>query len=370
MNDSPPGSTTGIWWTPNGFIEGTCHHDSVVHSITEESVQHDSNMFLPAPVDLHVHGGGGYDCMDGDDAIRGMVAAHTQYGTGSMLATSVTAPYNDITRFIESVQRVMQSPNDGSANLLGVHLEGPFISPDKLGAQPPFASNVNMDQLESWLASGIVRVMTYAPEVDPHGDLLAACQRNDVRAQIGHTNCSWSEAHRALQAGCGVTHLFNAMSGVSHRDGGAATAALAYAEYAEIILDGLHVDKAAFDTARRAIPKLYSVTDATAASGMPDGNYKLGSYNVCKRNNQVLLPDSTLAGSCLTQQSVIAQLRHWDIDWHTIGLMISTLPAQWIGESKLGVIEAGAEAHWLEIANDTPVALWLSGVRTALKQEQ
>ena len=111
MNDYSPSTTAGKWWTPNGFVEGTCHHDSVVHFIVEESTQQDNNMFLPAPVDLHVHGGGGYDCMDGDDAIRGMVAAHTRHGTGSMLATSVTAPYHDITRFIDSVQRVMQAPD-------------------------------------------------------------------------------------------------------------------------------------------------------------------------------------------------------------------------------------------------------------------
>ncbi len=363
-------ATSGKWWTPDGFIEGVCHHDSIVQSVVEETVQTNGAMYLPAPVDLHVHGGGGYDCMDGDKAVRGMLAAHAQHGTGAMLATSVTAPYDDISRFIKSVARVMQSPDKSSARLLGVHLEGPFISPQKLGAQPPYSSDVNIEQLESWLASGIVRVMTFAPEIDPHGDMLALCQRNSVRAQIGHTNCTWSEAHAALLAGCGMTHLFNAMSGVSHRDGGAATAALAYAEYAEIILDGFHVEKAAFDAARRAIPKLYSVTDATAAAGMPDGNYKLGSYDVCKRNDQVLLADGTLAGSCLTQRRVISQLRYWDIDWHTIGLMISTIPAQWIDEQKLGVIEAGAEANWLEIQNETPVALWLSGVRTELPQDE
>lgn len=362
--------TCGKWWTPDGFIEGACHHDTTVRSLVEESVQPDCAMYLPAPVDLHVHGGGGYDCMDGDNAVRGMLATHARHGTCALLATSVTAPADDISTFIESVSRVMQSQVPGSARLLGVHLEGPFISPDKLGAQPPYAIAVNPDLLESWIAGGVVKVVTYAPEIDTHGDLLALCQRYGVRVQIGHTNCTWSEAHRALHAGCGVTHLFNAMSGVSHRDGGAATAALAYAEYAEIILDGMHVEKAAFDAARRAIPKLYSVTDATAASGMPDGDYKLGSFQVVKRNNQVLLSDGTLAGSCLTQRRVISQLRHWNIDWHTIGLMISALPAQWIGESRLGVIEPGADAHWLEIQSDIPVALWSAGVRTTLQQNE
>jgi len=356
-------TTIGRWWTTDGFTDGICHHNEIVQSLIEQEVPSDCALFLPAPIDLHVHGGGGFDCMEGDDAIRGMLKTHAAHGTGAMLATSVTAPFVDISNFIASVLRVIQSPDDHSARLLGAHLEGPFISPQKLGAQPPYASAINLDQLESWLTSDVIRVMTYAPEIDPHGDMRELCKRYNVRLQIGHTNCTWSQAHQALQAGCGVTHLFNAMSGVSHRDGGAATAALAYAEYAEIILDGLHVERGAFDAARRAIPKLYSVTDATAASGMPDGNYKLGSFKVRKHNNQVLLPDGTLAGSCLTQRQVIKQLRHWDIDWHTIGMMISHLPALWIGAEQLGRVTPGAAANWLEIKQDTPVALWLSGVR-------
>jgi len=187
-----------------------------------------------------------------------------------------------------------------------------------------------------------------------------------VRAQIGHTLCSWEQAHQALYAGCGVTHLFNAMSGVAHRAGGAATAALAYADYAEIIIDGLHVDKAAFDAARRAIPNLYSVTDGTAASGAPDGDYRLGSLHVHKNNNRVSLPDGTLAGSCLTQRRVLSLLRKWGIEWHIIGGMVSAIPATWIGCDNLGVISPGASAHWLEIKEDVPVAIWLSGQRMAL----
>ncbi len=356
-------TTQGLWWTPEGFAKGVCRYTESVLALEKNSQVSDNTHFIPAPVDLHAHGGGGHDCMDGDDAIRGMLRSHARFGTGAMLATSVTAPFTDTSAFIASAARVMQSPEDNAAKLLGVHLEGPFISDEKLGAQPPFATALNTEQLESWFSSDIVKVITFAPEADPNGDLIALCSKYNVRAQIGHTNCTWSQAYQALQAGCGITHLYNAMSSFSHRDGGAATAALAYADYAEIILDGFHVDRAAFDAARRAIPHLYSVTDATAASGMPDGEYSLGSYKVHKQNNQVLLNDGTLAGSCLTQRDVIVQLRQWEIDWHTIGLMISAIPARWIGETSVGSISAGASADWLEIQNDKLVARWLSGKR-------
>jgi N-acetylglucosamine-6-phosphate deacetylase len=366
MNNNAITQTTGRWWTTNGFVDGICHHNETVQSIEVIPQLASCPMFLPAPVDLHVHGGGGHDCMSGEAAIRGTLITHAQHGTGSLLATSVTAPFKETSEFVKNASRVMSSPDKGAATLLGVHLEGPFINPDKLGAQPPFATGVNLDQLESWLDSGIVKVITYAPELDPKGDLITLCNRYDVRVQIGHTNCSWQQAHEALLAGCGVTHLYNAMSGVTHRKGGAATAALAYAEFAEIILDGLHVDRAAFDVARRAIPKLYSVTDATAASGMPDGSYMLGSLSVRKENGRVLLADGTTAGSCLTQTKVIALMREWDIDWHTIGAMISAIPASWIKNDVVGNIALGATAHWLEICEDVPVALWLSGKRIAL----
>lgn len=361
--------TVGRWWTPAGFMDGVCHHDATVHSIDSAPQPDSCPMFLPAPVDLHVHGGGGHDCMNGDEAIRGMLATHAQHGTGALLATSVTAPFKETGEFIDSVARIMRSPDTRSATLLGVHLEGPFISPDKLGAQPPYPAKPDLDQLGLWLDSGVIRAITYAPELDPNGDLIALCKQYGVRVQLGHTVCSWEQAHRALQLGCGVTHLYNAMSGISHRQGGMATAALAYAEYAEIILDGLHVDKAAFDIARRAIPKLYSVTDATAASGMPDGEYTLGRLNVRKQNDRVSLADGTLAGSCLTQRKVVTLLRAWGIDWHTIGAMLSAIPAQWIEADSFGKIAPGATAHWLEIKADLPVALWLSGKRFVFDQD-
>lgn len=360
--------TAGHWWSPEGFVEGICQHDSIVRSIEHTTVPASSPLFLPAPVDLHVHGGGGHDCMTNDAAIRGMLKTHAQHGTGALLATSVTAPFEDITRFVDSVSRVMSEPDPQSATLLGAHLEGPFISPDKLGAQPPFPARLNLDQLESWLDSGVIKVITYAPEIDPHGDLVALCQRYHVRVQLGHTVCSWNQAKRALDAGCGVTHLYNAMSGLSHRNGGAATAALAYAQYAEIITDGLHVEQAAFDAARRSIPGLYSVTDATAATAMPDGDYHLGSLAVRKIGEKVLLPDGTLAGSCLTQRRSISVLRGWGIDWHTMGAITSARPAQWLAEDSVGRIDIGARAHWLEVQNDETVALWLSGQRVPWQQ--
>lgn len=354
--------------TASFLIEGQwqsarcCHAESIqsfVSCVGEADLPH----MQPAPIDLHVHGAGGHDVMEGDASLRQVLKAQARLGCGALLATSVAAPVEAIDEFIASVQRVMSRPDAGSAQLLGAHLEGPFINPDKLGAQPPYASSVDGDVLERWLSTGVVRVVTYAPEMDADACVPALCKRYGVRAQIGHSLCDCWQARTAIAAGCGITHLWNAMSGASHRGGGVAVAALAEAEYAEIIADGIHVDELAFAAARRSIPRLYVVTDGTAAVGMADGPYRLGSHWVTRRGHRVELADGTLAGSCLDQIRLCSVLRGWGLSWREIAHMNSTLPAAWIGEPQLGSIRVGARAQWLEHDGESVRALWLHGER-------
>lgn len=368
-------SIRGYFWTPTGWSLGTCTHSNTVQELKIESelaanvtIEHDANepIIIPAPVDLHIHGGGGYDCMQGADAIVGVLRSATQTGTAALLATSVTAPFEQISSFLNDVARVMQDPPDDAAHLMGAHLEGPFINSEKLGAQPPFAVEPDLPQLQRWLQTGVVKVVTLAPELDPEAQAIKLCQEYGARVQLGHTLCSWQQAQYALKLGCGVTHLFNAMSGVSSRNGGAALGSLSYAEFAEIITDGIHVDQAAFDLAMRSIPQLYSVTDATAATGMPDGQYELGSLHVHKVGHSVRLAEGTLAGSCLTQLRSIEVLREWGVAWHTVAELCSARPARWIGARHHGQIEVGCHVDWLEIHNNKVCARWLRGVRFPL----
>lgn len=372
---SQPVQSLRAWcWQREQFVLADCQFSSSILSLDpvaqqQASAESDVPLLLPAPVDLHVHGGGGADVMESEQALRQTLTAHARSGTGAMLATSVTAPTQQIDTFLDTVAAVMAAPDTQGATLLGAHLEGPFISPDKLGAQPPYAKSVSADALERWFSTGVVRVITFAPEQDEHNQLLGLCERYGVKAQIGHSNCDWASAAAAIRAGCGVTHLYNAMSGFSHRSGGIVAGALAYAEYAEIIADGEHVDRAAFDVARRAIPSLYSVTDATAAAGMPDGEYQLGSLAVTKQGSTVRLPDGTLAGSCLTQLEAIQQLRQWGIEWLEIGAITSARPATWINQPLVGSLVPGALAHWIEVRNDRAVAVWHYGRRQLLPAE-
>lgn len=362
--------THGHWLTPDGWVSGICHHEATVMSLEPLPQLDAAPRFMPAPVDLHIHGGGGADVMQGDEALRTVLLTHARFGTGAMLATSVTAPIEQIDDFLASVKRVMQKPPANGAHLLGAHLEGPFINPGKLGAQPNYPAPLDVATLESWFATDVVKVITYAPELDVEEQVPELCQRYGVRGQLGHTLCSWAQASAAIANGVGVTHLYNAMSPVTHRQGGAAVAALAYAQFAEIITDGIHVEKPAFDAARRAIPGLYSVTDATSAAGMPDGQFTLGSHTITKNAGRVTLADGTLAGSCLTQQRSLSVLREWGLTWEAISKLCSATPAQWLNRRDYGAIYSGAHANWLELDKRGATALWLSGIRHDLEKEQ
>jgi N-acetylglucosamine-6-phosphate deacetylase len=193
--------------------------------------------------------------------------------------------------------------------VLGAHLEGPYISPDKLGAQPAFAALPSADQILALHAIAPLRVVTLAPELPGALETIAALVAAGMRVQLGHSTADYDTACAALRCGAaGFTHLFNAMSALHHRAPGVAGAALAHATRAEIIPDLLHVHPGAIRAALRAIPGLYCVTDSTSAASMPDGDYTLGRHRVTKCLGGVRLADGTLAGSTLTMDQALRNL--------------------------------------------------------------
>ncbi len=332
---------------PGGWIEGRVRFDARVATVTGTPTAAPRPPYvLPGFVDLHNHGGGGGDVMEGAEAIAQAARLHGRHGTTSMLATSVTAPVDEIETFLRGVAEVVASPPDGAARILGAHLEGPFISPDKLGAQPPHAIPADAALLRSWARIAPVVVVTFAPEVDPDEALLASIQAEGAKAQIGHSVCDYARAAACLLRGCGITHLYNAMSGVAHRGNGIAGAALAHARFAEVIPDLVHVEAGAILAARRAIPNLYGVTDATASAGMPDGTYRLGRHTVTKTDGVMRLADGTLAGSSLTMDQGLRNLVAIGLPLDEAARRLSQIPADWIGRTDIGRIVPGAAADF------------------------
>ena len=308
---------TGHILTPEGFVEGTLAFDSqgriaglMGTPVPEDDVRASAQpLILPGFIDLHVHGGGGRDVMEGGDAAAVIARRHAAHGTTSLLATTMTAPLADLKRAFEGLRTVCAQQRPGTANVLGVHLEGPYINPGRLGAQPDFARPVAMEELARLHALAPIRLVTLAPEIAGNMAAIEALVAAGYRVQIGHTAGSSDGGVQALERGAvGFTHLFNAMTGLHHREPGMVGAALAHAHYAEIIPDLLHVHPGAIRVALRSIPCLYCVTDSTAATGMPDGDYQLGRQTVTKCLGGVRLKDGTLAGSTLTMDRALRNL--------------------------------------------------------------
>ncbi len=304
-----------------------------------------SQLVIPGFIDLHCHGGGGADVMEAGDAVRQVARSHARSGTTAFLATTMTAPVKAIEAALSAVGAAAEDPWSDEAAILGVHLEGPFISRDRLGAQPDFVQQGDIALMRALTQLAAIRVVTCAPEADPDGTLTRWLNERSIRVQIGHSSCDYETAAACFAHGRhGVTHMFNAMSPLQHRAPGIVGATLAHARYAEIIPDLLHVHPGAIRTALRAIPDLYAVTDATPASGMPDGEYHLGAQTVFKCGNGVRLADGTLAGSSLTMLQAFHNLVAIGLPVEEASRRTSGIPAEYLGIEDRGRIAVGAVA--------------------------
>ena len=334
----------GCVLTPQGFVQGRLEvaqgRIRAVHGrpVSEGDARlSGAPLVLPGFIDLHVHGGGGHDTMEGGDAVARIARVHARHGTTSMLATTMTAPMPELSAAMAAMGETCREHRRGGAHVLGVHLEGPYINPGKLGAQPDFARPASVDEVRALHALAPIRLITLAPELPGNLELIAPLRAAGFHVQIGHTAGTYEDGVAALDRGAtGFTHLFNAMSGFQHRAPGIAGAALAHARYAEIIPDLLHVHPGAIRAALRAIPCLYCVTDSTAAAGMPDGEYKLGSHTVRKCLGGVRLPDGTLAGSTLTMDQALRNLVQLGLGLDDASRRVSTHAADFLGLSDRG----------------------------------
>jgi N-acetylglucosamine-6-phosphate deacetylase len=338
--------------TPAGFVRGDLAHAggrivALAGTPVAEGAVRDSALplLLPGFIDLHVHGGGGQDTMDGGDAVLHLARAHARHGTTVLLATTMTAPREEIEAALRGAAPHVAARAAGAARVPGVHLEGPYISPDRLGAQPDFAATATLADVLALHALAPLKLITIAPERPGHLALIAALRARGFIVQIGHSAGSYEDGVAALAAGANsFTHLFNAMTGLHHRAPGMAGAALAHAERAEIIPDLLHVHPGAIRAALRAIPGLYCVTDSTAATGMPDGNYRLGRHTVTKCLGGVRLADGTLAGSTLTMDQALRNLVALGLTLAEASRRTATLAADQLGLADRGRLVVGAWA--------------------------
>jgi len=309
-------------------------------------------LVTPGFIDPHIHGCGGVDVMDGIyeslNAVSRIVARH---GTTSFLPTTVSSPPEVFGAAVEKLGALMSESFDG-ASPIGIHLEGPFINAARRGTHK--ASNVLAPDpalFKEWMrASGnSVRLMTIAPELEGAEALIDVAKDFGVTVAMGHSNATFDEASAAAARGVRyAVHTFNAMRGFSHRDPGIVGEVLADDRiFAEIIADGVHVDRAVIRTFARAKGKarVLLVTDAVSAADMPDGRYGLGSDTVDVVNGICRDSEGRLAGSTLTQEVALRNFIDWT-DWALgealFGLTLN--PALALKLERKGALEPGADA--------------------------
>ena len=269
---------------------------------------------LPGFVDLHVHGAVGVDVMDADpDGLRRMARFFARHGVTAWLPTTMTASARDLERALEAVAEVL-GPVERGATVLGAHLEGPYLSKARKGAQDPALIRVaERAEATRLLDTGIVRLLALAPEVEGNRWLIAEAVERGVTVAAGHTDATYDQAVRAVADGVRhVTHAFNAMRPLRHREPGMLGAALTLPELVcELVADNVHVHPAVMRLLLQAKGPggVVLVTDAVRATGLPDGAYQVGDRPAIHMDGAIRLADGTLAGSVLTLDRALHNLQ-------------------------------------------------------------
>src|SRR5664279_4610140 len=318
-------------------------------------------ILAPGFIDLHIHGSAGHDVMEGDDAaleaVESLIAKH---GVTSYCPTTVTASMDEtlgslgkLGHFIERM--ASHGPaNNGRARPLGVHLEGPFLSDSRRGVHPPahlLPPSIEVFHQMWQAAVGRVSVLTIAPELPGALELIHEARRRGVVVSLGHSNADLCQAQRGISAGAHhATHTFNAMRRLEHRDAGLLGAILTHkCMTADIIVDGIHVEPTVVDLFLRekGVEGAVLITDATSATGMPDGTYRLGNFEVEVKNGQCT-SHGKLAGSVLTLDRAIRNVMDfagWTLQ-NSVRLATYN-PARVLGvEKRKGIIASGADADF------------------------
>ncbi|MEK4881895.1 MULTISPECIES: N-acetylglucosamine-6-phosphate deacetylase [Paenibacillus] len=332
-----------------------------------------TDLLIPGFVDVHVHGGAGYDFMYSDtESLNAITKFHSSQGTTTMLATTMTASKSAIDQVFSEVSayRAAEMPY---TQIAGMHLEGPFISPKWSGAQnPEHIVPANIEWLAQWENDypGMIRQVTLAPEREGALEAILWLRKHGITAALGHTDASFEEVIAAADAGLNqAVHMFNAMTPLHHRKPGAAGAILFDKRIrAEIIADGIHVHPAAISILTRLKKEnnLLLITDAMSATGLSDGEYTIGDLPVLVQDGIATLKDNpaALAGSTLTM------IRGFRYLIQEVGLSLeeasraaSLTPATSIGmERSIGSLEAGKRGDILRLDAEFNIrGVWIGG---------
>jgi len=327
------------------------------------------SVIAPGYVDLHIHGSAGYDVMDDTaEALPAIEQLLVRHGVTSYFPTTVTAPMDATLRALERLADAIEKRerNNGDSKIralpLGIHLEGPFISHARRGVHPPenlLAPTLALFERFWQAARGRIRMMTIAPELEGATEVIAEAARRGVCVSLGHSDADYAAAERGITAGARhATHTFNAMRPLDHRSPGILGAVLTDRRVsADIVADGVHLDPAIVKlfADAKGLGQTVLITDATSATGMPDGRYRLGSFEVDVHDGKCMA-NGKLAGSVLTMDRAVrnlARFAEWDLPRAVAAA--SRNPARVARIANKGVLAVGADADFVVLNSEGEV---------------
>lgn len=347
----------------DGVIEAAGPRSALSLPAGAEEILASDKIAAPGFIDIHIHGAGGHDVMEGSevalDAVSSMIGSH---GTTAFVATTVTADPNAICKSSERIAQYIAQQHARTrpaAEILGIHFEGPFISPIRRGVHPPqWIKLPSAELLEKFItaAQGHALILTIAPELLGAMPCIDAARKAGMIVGMGHTDATYEQARAGLARGAHhAIHTYNAMRPFSHRDAGVIGAVLVSPEIsAELIADGVHVD----DVAMRVLLKakgpcgVILITDGISATGMPDGKYILGGFDVTVTNGVCRNVEGNLAGSTLTLDRALRNIVKLGTPVGDALRMLTLNPAKLLGiEHKKGVLHANGDAD-IVLLND------------------
>lgn len=350
---------------------------AAIGKLDVEPIFETDGIVLPGFIDEHIHGAGGADAMDGtEEALQTISEYVAKEGTTGFLATTMTQSPENIGKALKNVKNVREKGEYKGAEVLGVHLEGPFISPKHVGAQPlEYVAKPAPETFDKYneLSGGNIKIVTLAPEVEGGLDLVKHLKNIGVVASIGHTGAKFSDVEAAVAAGASnVTHTYNAQTPLHHREAGVVGAAMLFDELnCEMICDTIHVSVPAIRIFVKNKPhdKFTLITDAMRAKGMPDGLSELGGQQVFVKNGEARLADGTLAGSVLKMNVAIKNLVE------KVGVSLteavdfaSANPAKNLGlYDERGSIEVGKRADFAVMDKDFNILCTVVGGKVVYK---
>lgn len=375
----------GIVWQEGAFveekvliiagdkIEAIMPQADYVPQAEDRIIHAQGRYVLPGFIDVHIHGCNGFDTMDArQESLQGMSDFLVKQGVTGFLATTMSAENEDISKAIQAGENFSKRPTTA---YLGIHLEGPYLAVEHRGSQPDTHLRAPIPaEYTEWFKSETVKMMTLAPELNGGDELIqAACTRGIV-ASLAHSGATYEQTLHAFEVGLRqITHTFNGMVGIHHRQPGALVAAFLNPQIPmQIIPDGIHVHAAMvkFLVQIIGIERVIIITDAMRAAGLSDGDYQLGDVQVTVKNKEARTVAGGLAGSTLTMSDAIRNMmRFCDLTLADVVPMVTSNPAKSIDMyPQKGILCDGADADLVLWDSANGVQMTLIGGQVVYKQ--